>query len=80
MARLDDLPNDPHLQATEFFVSLKDEAMGEVRFPRSSVRMDGAQAPIGMPPRLGEHTDELLRQAGLGDAAIAVLHQQNKEN
>ncbi|MBF5004615.1 CaiB/BaiF CoA transferase family protein [Diaphorobacter caeni] len=81
VARLEDLQSDPHLRATDFFVSLQDEAMGEVRFPRSSVRMDGQQAPIGMPPRLGEHTAELLKQAGLGDAAIAALHDHHdKEN
>ena len=73
VARLDDLMSDAHLQATDFFVSLNDAAMGELRFPRSSVRMDGVQAPISMPPRLGEHTQELLRQAGLSDAAIAAL-------
>ncbi|QNP48551.1 CaiB/BaiF CoA transferase family protein [Diaphorobacter aerolatus] len=79
VARLDDLPSDAHLQATDFFVSVPDAAMGEVRFPRSSVRMDGVQAPIHMPPRLGEHTEALLRQAGLDDAAIAALRIQNQE-
>ncbi|MDR0261574.1 MAG: CoA transferase, partial [Comamonas sp.] len=46
VARMDDLPRDPHLQATGFFVEKQDPAMGTVRFPRSSVRIDGAQAPI----------------------------------
>lgn len=73
VARMDDLPRDPHLQATGFFVEKHDPAMGTVRFPRSSVRIDGAQAPIGMPPRLGEHTQQLLREAGWGDARIAAL-------
>ncbi|QNN55860.1 CoA transferase [Diaphorobacter ruginosibacter] len=73
VARLDDLPSDEHLRATQFFVSLQDKAMGELRFARSSVRMDGRQAPMSVPPRLGEHTDELLRQAGLSDAQIAAL-------
>ncbi len=73
VARLDDLPGDRHLRATEFFVSLQDPSMGEVRFPRSSVRMDGAQAPLAMPPRLGEHTHALLKEAGLSDADIAAL-------
>ena len=79
VARLGDLPDDPHLKATDFFVSLEDDAMGEVRFPRSSVRMDGVQAPIGMPPRLGEHTVALLKEAGLTDAAIAALKSTKKE-
>lgn len=73
VARMDDLPQDPHLVATQFFVEVPDEAMGTVKFPRSSVRMNGTQAPIGMPPRLGEHTDALLRDAGWDGARIAAL-------
>jgi len=65
VARLDDLPNDPHLAATGFFESVHDAAMGEVRFPGVPVRFDGARPPVGMPPRLGEHTHELLREAGV---------------
>lgn len=73
VARMDELPQDPHLVATGFFATVRDPAMGEVRFPRSSVRFDGAQVPIGMPPRLGQHTEELLRAAGLDDAQLAAL-------
>ena len=73
VARMDDLPADEHLQATQFFVEKDDAKMGRVRFPRSSVRIDGEQAPISMPPRLGEHTQALLREAGWDDARIAAL-------
>ncbi|MFT4266193.1 MAG: CoA transferase [Xenophilus sp.] len=73
VACMDDLPGDAHLAATGFFASVHDAAMGEVRFPRPPVRIDGAQAPIVMPPRLGQHTRELLREAGLGDAYIDRL-------
>ncbi|WP_312131748.1 CaiB/BaiF CoA transferase family protein [Diaphorobacter nitroreducens] len=73
VARMDDLPQDPHLAATGFFATVHDPALGEVRFPRSSVRFDGAQVPVGMPPRLGEHTASLLRAAGLDDAQLAAL-------
>jgi len=65
VARLDDLPNDPHLAATGFFESVHDAAMGEVRFPGVPVRFDGARPPVGMPPRLGQHTHGLLREAGV---------------
>lgn len=73
VVRMDDLPQDPHLQATGFFVSVQDPAMGEVRLTRSAVRFDGAQPPVTLPPRLGQHTQELLRAAGLGDAELAQL-------
>ena len=73
VVRMDDLPQDPHLAATGFFASVPDPAMGELRFPRPSVRFDGAQSPITIPPRLGQHTHELLRAAGLSDADIAEL-------
>jgi crotonobetainyl-CoA:carnitine CoA-transferase CaiB-like acyl-CoA transferase len=73
VARMDDLPADPHLQATDFFASLQDPAMGTVRLPRPSVRIDGMQAPLGMPPRLGEHTAALLAQAGWSAERIAGL-------
>lgn len=73
VARMDDLPQDPHLAASGFFASVQDPTMGEVRFPRSSVRFDGAQTPITMPPRLGQHTRQLLSAAGLSDADIAQL-------
>ena len=73
MARLQDLPQDPHLVATEFFETIADPALGEVRFPGVPVRFDGQRAAITMPPRLGEHTRELLAQAGLGPAQIEAL-------
>ena len=79
VARMDDLPADPHLQATEFFVPLEDPAMGTVHLPRSSVRMDGRQAPMGMPPRLGEHTAALLAQAGWSAERIAGLQITQQE-
>jgi crotonobetainyl-CoA:carnitine CoA-transferase CaiB-like acyl-CoA transferase len=62
MNRLEDLEHDPHLQATGFFRSIQDPAMGEVRFPASPVRIDGQALPVRMAPRLGEHTQEVLRE------------------
>ena len=64
MASLEDLPNDPHLRATGFFETVDDPAMGRVRFPGSPVRFDGQKLPLRMPPRLGEHTREVLGELG----------------
>ncbi|AGW93182.1 CaiB/BaiF CoA-transferase family protein [Cupriavidus sp. DF5525] len=72
---LDDLPDDPHLAATGFFETLDDPAMGTLRFPGAPVRFDGERAPLGIPPRLGEHTAGVLAQAGLCADEIARLQQ-----
>jgi crotonobetainyl-CoA:carnitine CoA-transferase CaiB-like acyl-CoA transferase len=83
VTRMDDLPHDPHLQATGFFVEKQDAAMGVVKFPRSSVRINGTQPPIGMPPRLGEHTGiaargRLGRRAHCGLAVEGLLNKQHE--
>jgi crotonobetainyl-CoA:carnitine CoA-transferase CaiB-like acyl-CoA transferase len=64
VARLQDLPRDPHLAATGFFERVHDERMGTVVFPGVPVRFDGQRPPVRMAPRLGEHTDEVLAEAG----------------
>ena len=73
IARLDDLVDDPHLQATGFFAEVPDAVMGTVRFPGIPVRFEGQRLPVQMPPRLGEHTRSSLREAGLSDEAVQAL-------
>lgn len=64
MNELEDLQRDPHLRATGFFRELDDPALGRLRFPASPVRFDGRALPVGLPPRLGEHTRQVLEQSG----------------
>lgn len=72
--QLAELPDDPHLRATDFFSSLHDPSMGTLRFPGAPVRFDGERAAAGMPPRLGEHTAAVLAEVGLTQVEIdAVL-------
>lgn len=70
---LDELVDDPHLRATGFFDQVDDPAMGTLRFPGAPVRFDGERAHAAVPPRLGEHTREVLGSLGLSDAEIAAL-------
>lgn len=71
--RLEDLPQDPHLQATGFFETLHDPAMGQLRFTATPVRFNGQRHPVSLPPRLGEHTRTQLQAAGLSTAQIDAM-------
>lgn len=61
---LSELVDDPHLQETGFFTLVEGQE-GAVRFPGVPVLFDGQRLPIRPPPRLGEHTREVLAEAGL---------------
>ena len=63
---LDELIEDPHLVATGFFTRIEPKDGGPaLRFPGVPVLFDGERPPVRMPPRLGEHTEEVLLEAGL---------------
>lgn len=65
MNRLEDLAGDEHLRATGFFETIDDAAMGTLSFPGVPVKLDGKRLPLRMPPRLGQHTEEVLAEIGL---------------
>ena len=70
---LDDLADDPHLAETGFFARIEAEDGSALRFPGVPVLFDGERPPVRTPPRLGEHTREVLVQAGLSAEEIAAL-------
>lgn len=71
--RLADLPDDPHLKATGFFRRLQDERMGTLCHPSGALRFDGASSAAQVPPRLGEHTQQVLLEAGLTAEQVGAL-------
>jgi crotonobetainyl-CoA:carnitine CoA-transferase CaiB-like acyl-CoA transferase len=68
------LPEDPHLAAVDFFPAVDHPSEGRLRMVRPPVRFGAAGCDLRRPaPRLGEHTREVLHEAGLDDAAIEDL-------
>ena len=65
---------DRHLAARGFIEEIDLPVHGRVRVPGFAPRLSASQVPLKRPPRLGEHTDEVLRaELGLDAAQLDAL-------
>jgi crotonobetainyl-CoA:carnitine CoA-transferase CaiB-like acyl-CoA transferase len=71
--RLADLERDPQLAQTAFFTTLVDPAMGDIVTPAAPLKFNGLAAQPTLPPRLGQHTLEILQQSGMTRLQIEKL-------
>ena len=69
----DDLLADPQFLAAGGLVDVPDGAGTATMVATPVDFSDTAWAPKAMAPRLGEHSDEILRSLGRSDAEIAAL-------
>src|ERR1700680_4894453 len=68
---LDDIPNDQQMIDNEVLVPFENDTMLTISSP---IWVDGSKkVQPRKPPGLGEHSDEILRNAGYDDAAIEKL-------
>jgi crotonobetainyl-CoA:carnitine CoA-transferase CaiB-like acyl-CoA transferase len=71
---LESLLRDPHLEATGFWQIVEHPTEGTMRLPGIPAAYSKTPAAIRrLPPRLGEHSVEILREAGLSLAEVDVL-------
>ncbi|HYZ39214.1 MAG TPA: CoA transferase, partial [Stellaceae bacterium] len=69
--RLAELSADEHLVAVDMFPLAEHPTEGSIRIVRPPVRFSGADCSLRHPaPRLGEHTREILRDAGFAEREI----------
>jgi crotonobetainyl-CoA:carnitine CoA-transferase CaiB-like acyl-CoA transferase len=71
---LDDLIEDPHLKAVGFWKTVDHPTEGKLRTPAFPVAFSETPADLRRhAPNLGEHSVEILREAGLDQAAIDAM-------
>ncbi|MCU5783137.1 CoA-transferase [Alcanivorax balearicus MACL04] len=71
---LEDLLDDPHLQAVDFFQEIDHPSEGKLLGTRHPLRFIGAVTHPDRPaPRLGEDSQSVLADAGFSDAEIRAL-------
>jgi crotonobetainyl-CoA:carnitine CoA-transferase CaiB-like acyl-CoA transferase len=71
---LESLLHDPHLEAVGFWQMVDHPTEGPLRLPGLPATYGKTPGAIRrLPPRLGEHSEEILRETGFAPAEVAAL-------
>ena len=71
---LEDLTTDVHLESVGFWQMAEHASEGTLRMPRNPIGMSASPPAITrLPPNLGEHSAEILRECDFDNENIAQL-------
>ena len=74
ISKPEDLFDDPHLNAAGGLLDMELPDGAPIKLPALPVEVGGSRPGLRMsPPKVGEHTEELLAELGLSEERIAVL-------
>jgi crotonobetainyl-CoA:carnitine CoA-transferase CaiB-like acyl-CoA transferase len=73
----EELLSDPQIAANEIIIETEHPHAGPMRMARPAARFDRTPASVRRhAPKLGEHTDEVLAELGIGASEIATLREE----
>lgn len=77
MLSREEVLHNAQVVANQIIVESEHPHAGPMRQPRPAARFDRTPAALrGFAPLLGEHTDQLLAEAGVATEELAALHEQ----